>query len=156
MEDKSSSSTNQLPSYDKTNFNESEFKFRKHILSNISNIPKIKENLLKMAKEGEITKEHMRTFAWKIFLNSLTCDSNSSLKSWLEETDLKRKAYRKKVKELMGISKFKGDPLGGSKTGAGQWDNFFDENDIKHLIQIDVDRTFQDRDLFWEASIKEI
>ena len=40
-------------------------------------------------------------------------------------------------------------------SGSG-WGDFFDKADIKHLIKIDVDRTFQDRDLFCENSIKEL
>ena len=67
--------------------------------------------------------------------------------------------FKKKVRELLTISKFKGDPLGGlqatENSGSG-WGDFFDKADIKHLIKIDVDRTFQDRDLFCENSIKEI
>ena len=155
MEDKSSSSNKQLPSYDKTNFNDAQFKFQKHIINNINNIPQIKKDLLKMAKEGQITNEFMRPFAWKIFLNFLPCDQGSTLKNWIDETISKRKLYKKKIKDYISISKFKGDPLGATGTG-GSWDNFFDENDIKHLIKIDVERTFQDRDLFCEFSIKEI
>ena len=53
----------------------------------------------------------------------------------------------------MNIKKYRGDPLGGFE---GQWCDFFDKADIKHLIKIDVDRTFQDRELFCENSIKDI
>ena len=67
MEDKSSSSNKQLPSYDKTNFNDAQFKFQKHIINNINNIPQIKKNLLKMAKEGQITNEFMRHLHGKFF-----------------------------------------------------------------------------------------
>ena len=155
MEEKTSTSSKQLPSYDKTNFEDTQFKFQRHIINNLNDIPQIKKNILKMAKEGDITNEQMRPFAWKIFLNSLKCEQGSTLKSWLEETLSKRKLYKKKLKDYLSVSKFKGDPLGTSGKG-GAWDNFFDENDIKHLIQIDVDRTFQERDLFCEYSIKEI
>ena len=36
------------------------------------------------------------------------------------------------------------------------WGDFFDNGDIKHLIKIDVDRTFQDRDLFCNHYIKDM
>ena len=77
----------------------------------------------------------------------------------MEETLSQRKAYKKIVKDLLTLSKFKGDPLGGMSMGPkaeSGWGDFFDKADIKHLIKIDVDRTFQDRDLFCENSIKEI
>jgi TBC1 domain family protein 5 len=101
----------------------------------------------------------MRSFSWKLYLKTLSSDKNTTLKTWLEETLSQRKAYKKKVKDLLTISKFKGDPLGGLPVGGQSnsgWGDFFDKADIKHLIKIDVDRTFQDRDLFCESSIKEI
>ena len=61
---------------------------------------------------------------------------------------------KKKLKEFLTISKFKGDLLGGMPTfwssGSG-WGDFFNKADIKNLT-----RNFQDKDLLCENSIKEI
>ena len=151
--------SSKLPSYDKINIDKALFNFQRHILNYISNIPEIKKNLLFFSLDGKTGNELMRSFSWKIYLKTLSSDKNTTLKTWCEETLSQRKAFKKKVRELLTISKFKGDPLGGlptsKNTGSG-WGDFFDKADIKHLIKIDVDRTFQDRDLFCENSIKEI
>ena len=151
--------SNQLPSYDKNDLESCLFNFKRHILNYIDNIPEIKKNLLFFSIDGKTGNELMRSFSWKLYLNTLSSDKNSTLKTWLEETFNQRKNFKKIVKDLLTISKFKGDPLGGLQTESGKgsgWDDFFDKADIKHLIKIDVERTFQDRDLFCENSIKEI
>ena len=150
--------SNQLPSYDKNDLESCLFNFKRHILNYIDNIPEIKKNLLFFSIDGKTGNELMRSFSWKLYLNTLSSDKNSTLKTWLEETFNQRKNFKKIVKDLLTISKFKGDPLGGLQTESGKgsgWDDFFDKADIKHLIKIDVERTFQDRDLFCENSIKE-
>ena len=153
------SSTSQLPSYDKNSLEKCLFSFQRHILNYIDNIPDIKKNLLFLSIDGKTGNELIRSMSWKIYLNTLSSDSNATLKKWFEETLSQRKVFKKKVKELLTISKFKGDPLGGlqatENSGSG-WGDFFDKADVKHLIKIDVDRTFQDRDLFCENSIKEL
>ena len=145
---------NILPEYEKLNFEKCTFSFRRHIINHINNIPEIKKHLLSFSLEGKTGLELMRSFSWKIYLNILSSNETTTLKTWLEETFNMRNEFQKKVKELTNIKKYRGDPLGGLEDG--QWSDFFDNSDVKHLIKIDVDRTFQDRDLFCENSIKEI
>lgn len=157
--EKNKNISSKLPTYDKNNLEKTLFNFQRHILNYIGNIPEIKKNLLFFSLDGKTGSELMRSFSWKLYLKTLSSDKNTTLKTWLEETLSQRKAYKKKVKDLLTISKFKGDPLGGLPVGGKSnsgWGDFFDKADIKHLIKIDVDRTFQDRDLFCEPSIKEI
>jgi len=52
------------------------------------------------------------------------------------------------------MKNFSSDPLGGSKDP--EWDSFFQDNKIKKLIVIDIDRTFQEKDLFRNQAIKEM
>ena len=150
---KKSSNINILPSYDKLNFEKCTFNLRRHILNQINNIQEIKNKLLSFSLDGKTGSELMRSFSWKIYLNTLSSNENTTLRTWFEETLNMRNEFKKKVKELMNVKKYRGDPLGGFD---GQWGDFFDKADVKHLIKIDVDRTFQDRDLFCENSIKEI
>ena len=151
---KMSSNINILPSYEKLNFEKCTFSFRRHIINHIDNIQEIKKHLLSFSLDGKTGIELIRSFSWKIYLNVLSSDENTTLKTWLEETFNMRNEFNKKVKGLMNIKKYRGDPLGGFD--GGQWGDFFDKADIKHLIKIDVDRTFQDRDLFCENSIKDM
>ena len=155
--EKNKSGLHHLPSYDKNNIEDCLYRFKHHILNYIDNIPEIKKNLLYLSIDGKIGNEFMRSFSWKLFLKTLSSDENTTLKTWLEETFNQRKNFKKKVKELLTIRKFKGDPLGGKPVGEGVgWGDYFDKADIKHLIKLDVDRTLQDKDLFCESSIKEI
>ena len=150
---------NKFPNYDKIDLEKLIFNFRRHIMNYINNIPDIKKNLLFLSLDGKTGNELMRSFSWKIYLKTLSSDKDTTLKTWLEETLSQRNAFKKKVKEILTISKFKGDPLGGMQL-SGQsnsgWGDFFDNGDIKHLIKIDVDRTFQDRDLFCNHYIKDM
>ena len=151
--------SSKFPTYDKNNLERTLFNFQRHILNYINNIPEIKKNLLFFSLDGKTGTELMRSFSWKLYLKTLSSEQNTTLKTWLEETLSQRKAFKKLVKDLLIISKFKGDPLGGlpvSGKSTSGWGEFFDKADIKHLIKIDVDRTFQDRDLFCEPIIKEI
>ena len=150
---KKSKNINKLPTYDKYSFEKCTFNFKRHILNYIDNIPEIKKNLLFFSLDGKTGPELMRSFSWKIYLKTLSSNENTTLKTWLEETLNLRNGFKKKVQELLSLAKARGDPLGGFD---GEWNDFFDGADIKHLIKIDVDRTFQDRDLFCEYSIKEI
>ena len=156
MEEKNNSSK-QLPIYDKNDIELCCQKFQIHILNNINDINNIKNNLLNLSLSGKIESELMRSFSFKIFLNTLSSQKETTLKTWLEETLSQRKAYKEKLKKLIQVNKFKGDPLGGGQTGEeGGWNNFFDKTELKSLINLDVERTFQNRELFRESSIKEI
>lgn len=124
----------------------------------MNNIFEMRKNLLNLSLNAKTNSELMRTFSWKIYLNILSTNANTTLRTWLDETLAQRQAFKKLVNDSLGITQFKGDPLGGLTVEKGTlgWHNFFDKADLKHLIKIDIDRTFQDRDLFCENIIKDI
>ena len=156
MEDNNNSSK-ELPKYDKKDIEQCILKFQSYILDNLKDIEKIKNTLLNLSKERKIESELMSSFSLKIYLNTLSTNKDATLKIWLEETLSKRNSYKEKLKNLLQINQFKGDPLrGGEKGEGGGWNNFFDKTEIKNLINLDVERTFQERDLFRESTIKEI
>ena len=152
--DSLSNSNKKYPEYDKFPFEKCTFSFRRHIINYINSIPNIKNNLLFFSLEGKTGIELIRSFSWKIYLKTLSSDSNTTLRTWFEETVKLREDFKKLVKELRSVTKCKGDPLGGYQ--GGKWNDFFDNADIKHLIKIDVDRTFQERELFCENYIKDL
>ena len=155
--EENNNSSKELPKYDKKDFEQCILKFQNHILNNINDIEKLKSTLLNLSKERKTESELMSSFSLKIYLNTLSSKKDATLKTWLEETLSQRNSYKEKLKNLLQINQFKGDPLGGGENGeGGGWNNFFDKTEIKNLINLDVDRTFQERDLFCETSIKEI
>ena len=156
MEDNNNSSK-ELPKNDKKDIEQCILKFQSHILDNINDIEKIKNTLLNISKERKTESELMSSFSLKIYLNTLSTNKDTTLKTWLLETLSQRNSYKEKLKNLLQINQFKGDPLGGGENGeGGGWNNFFHKTDIKNLINLDVDRTFQERELFRESTIKEI
>ena len=155
--EQNTNSSKELPKYDKNNIEKSLNKFQTYILNNINDMPKLKDTLLNLSLKGKADSELMSSFSLKIYLNALSTKKESTLKTWLEETLSQRNKYKDKLKNMLQINQFKGDPLGGGENGeTGGWNNFFDKKEIKDLINLDVERTFQERDLFREASIKEI
>ena len=157
MEQNTNISTKELPIYDKNDIEQCIEKFQAHIINNINDITKLKNNLLNLSFEGKIESELMSSFSLKIYLKSLSTDKDITLKSWLEDTLSQRNAYKEKLKNLVQINKFKGDPLGGGdNVEEGGWNNFFEKKEIKELINTDIAQTFQDKNLFKEPSIKEI
>ena len=154
MEKISNNNKTKYPDIDKIGLQQCTFYFRRHILNYISNIKNIKQNLLFFSIDGKTGTEFVRSFSWKIYLKTLSSESDTTLRTWLDETVKLREEFKKIINNLMRVTKYKGDPLGGYK--GDKVTAFFENADIQHLIKIDVDRTFQDRDLFCHSTIKSI
>ena len=113
------------------------------------------ENFRKYSLNGELDKYHIRGMAWKIFMEVLP--ETETLEQWVETIDKLRKEYKVKTKSLLKTQKFKGDPLSGmavSNTDSATWNTYYADNDTKKLINLDLDRTFQELALFHQSKIK--
>ena len=113
------------------------------------------ENFRKYSLNGELDKYHIRGMAWKIFMEVLP--ETETLEQWVESIDKLRKEYKTKTKSLLKTQKFKGDPLSGMAMGnsdSSTWNTYYADNDTKKLINLDLDRTFQELSLFHQNKIK--
>ena len=113
------------------------------------------ENFRKYSLNGELDKYHIRGMAWKIFMEVLP--ETETLEQWVETIDKLRKDYKNKTKSLLKAQKFKGDPLSGmavTNTDSATWNTYYADNDTKKLINLDLDRTFQELSLFHQNKIK--
>ncbi len=143
----------------------------KSIILSSSDFIKIKNNIIKNCQEGKINELLIRPITWKIILNIFPCDKISSIKNWVEITKKERLDYinKKYSKENNNSTKkskeYFGDPLSTKTTenntnlnnkNNNDWDNFFNNNKLKDIIQRDVDRTFQSNPLFRINFIKQI
>ena len=148
-----------IPTYGKKDLDQCMKNFRLLILNNMDNIQRIKENLIKSGKMSHSEKEYILGFSWKIFLDTITIDDKSSLKSWIEETISKRKSIKNLLKKNT-LNKFKGDPLGGLISKGDKenddWDSFFTQSETIKLIECDVERTMPDERLFQDPYIREM
>ena len=157
-------SNSKFPQYKKNPKEKCIEQFNSIFIKNLSNPQNLLNNLKENSMCGEIEKNYIRSTSWNILLKTYEIDLNSSdtkqnLKSILLKILNNRKKYKKKLKEITSLKKFSGDPLGGSKENDNKlesWNSFFDQGGIKHIISIDIDRTYQDVNLFLENSIKEI
>ena len=121
---------------EKNNIDECQKKFDNHILDNINDFEKIKNNLIKLSLEGKTESELVRSFSYKIYLNTLSSNKDTTLKKWLQETLSQRNSYKEKIKRNnnMESSEDKGEK------------NENEENETR----------FQDINIFKEPTIKEI
>ena len=143
------SSSTEIKKYD---INKLSLIFKEKILSNSSRV----EDLKKYAIEGQLMKEYLRPIAWKIFLGVLpNIPNTTSLKEWVEIISNQREEYKNKFKKYCKIKKIVGDPLGGSKKKKKS-ENSVEDTKIKNLINIDLDRTYQEIDLFLQNKTRNI
>ena len=113
------------------------------------------DNFRRFSLNGELDKYHVRGMAWKIFMDVLP--ETETLDQWVETLEILRKDYKIKAKQILKPQKFSGDPLGGmvaQNNNTDSWKTYYADNDIKKLINLDLDRTFQELTLFHNANIK--
>jgi len=113
------------------------------------------DNFRRFSLNGELDKYHVRGMAWKIFMDVLP--ETETLDQWVETLEILRKEYKIKAKQILKPQKFSGDPLGGmvaQNNNTDSWKTYYADNDIKKLINLDLDRTFQELTLFHNANIK--
>ena len=113
------------------------------------------DNFRRFSLNGELDKYHVRGMAWKIFMEVLP--ETETLDQWIETLDYLRKEYKTKSKNILKPQKFTGDPLGGmvsQNNNTDSWNTYYADKDIKKLINLDLDRTFQELSLFHDANVK--
>ena len=153
-------SKRKIPQYGKLDIEECIKNFRLLVLNNIDDINRLKKDLITSGKLSHCEKTSVRAFSWKIYLNILSTNEKSSLKSWIDETINQRKNVKKMIRSNT-INKLKGDPLGGIPTeneneNKGGWDDFLTQSEIIKMIKFDVERTMPSEKLFQEPYIKDL
>ena len=123
------------------------------------------EKLSELTKIGELGEKNLRGMAWKIFMNVLPV--KDSLEKWVENISYSRTEYKilsdkiikeqnyfeeiKKEKEINHnnqiIDKF-------SRANSFYYNPFHDEKEMIQLINLDLNRTFQELSLFHDEKIK--
>ena len=146
-----------LPQIDKNDIKQCQIKFSFLILNNVNSITQIKQNIINLISKGELEQNLIRPFAWKILLNLLPTNEETTFLDWLKTVQNQRKIYKQKVKQFSSIKKLKGDPLANNKQESNKvWNEVYEDSEMKKLISLDVDRTYQDRDLFCNNVIKDM
>ena len=142
-----------IPRYNKNNIEKCQLKFKANILDNLNNIPLLKKNLISLSFNCNLQNELIRPISWKIFLKTLPCDENTSLRTWINETYKKREAFKLKMKKIKEENA-EIDSTSNIKTNT--YSNFDEYSSLIHLIKIDVERTYPDTKLFQNEYIREL
>ena len=151
--------TRKIPTYGKLDMEECIKNFRVTVLNNLTDINRLKQDLITSGKLAHIDKTFIRGFSWMIYLGILPLNQKVSLKSWIDEITNQRKNVKKLIKNNT-VNKLKGDPLGGISTETDktnkQWNDFLTQSEIIKMIKFDVERTNPSEKLFKEPYIKDL
>ena len=148
MEEIKAPTTPTVPKYWKHDVNKCQAKFKTYFLDNMNNLPSLKQTITSLALNAELQQELIRPHSWKIFLKTLSFGDNISLKTWLNETLQNRESFKQKLTK----AKIEFDQTEANKDS--KFSNFEETSSIKHLIEIDVERTYGDIKLFQDEYIR--
>ena len=137
-----------IPRYAKHNIEKCQLKFKTHFLDKLANPLQLKQNIVSLAINCHLREELIRPHSWKLFLKTLSFNENITLRNWIDETYKKREEYKIKLKEAK--VKYNLD----EKNQDNKFSNFEETSSIKHLIEIDVERTYGDIKLFQDEYIR--
>ncbi len=122
--------------------------FSDFFISNITNIPKMKEIIKEKCINNKTEENLIRSTIWKLLLEN-TLDSNYiSLQNLISNTKNLRNEYHKKLENLNQLKKL---PL-----TSNEWLNYITEIDNVRIINLDIDRTFPTTKIFSNKKIKNI
>ena len=120
----------------------------KLILSNNYN-----ETFLNSSLIGTIENEHIRHLIWNLYLNKEEFSNIKTIKNYFYKKKEKFENFEKKIKSVKEKN-FSGDPLGNNENS--EWKVFFEETEVKKILNLDIIRTFPDKNLFKEKYILNI
>ncbi len=120
----------------------------KLILSNNYN-----ETFLNSSLIGTIENEHIRHLIWNLYLNKEEFTNIKTIKDYFYKRKEKFENFEKKIKSVK-VKNFSGDPLGNNENS--EWKVFFEETEVKKILNLDIIRTFPDKNLFKEKYILNI
>ena len=155
MSEKIESKNISIPKYGKHDIQKCHSKFKFYIIDKLNNLPFLREKLTTLAINSNLQEELIRPFAWKLFLKTLSFNGNVTLRNWIEETFQNREIFKKKLakikSEILLEQQSKGQK--GEKD-LNKFSNFEENSSIRHLIEIDVERTYGDIKLFQDEYIR--
>ena len=119
---------------------------------NSADMSVLKLKFINLCKNSDLENEQIRPMAWKIFLKVLPCEDNSNIKAWIIQTCSDRQNFEniKKRDKLDNIN----NKIQNTKSKNPNINN--NRNDLRKLIEQDINRTFQNIKLFKDSCVKEV
>ena len=140
-----------IPKYGKHDPNKCQINFKTYFLDNMQNLPLLKQKISSLAINAQLHQALIRPHSWKLFLKTLSFSDDTTLKTWLNETFQKREEFKKKLSEAKTKYELKEQ---NQTNNDNKFSNFEENSSIKHLIEIDVERTYGDIKLFQDEYIR--
>ena len=144
-----------IPRYGKHNIEKCQTKFKTHFLDKLQNGLQLKQNIISLALNCHLHEELIRPHSWKLFLKTISFNESTTLRNWLDETFKKREDFKRKLKEANEKYELQKKKENQNKT-ENKFSNFEENSSIKHLIEIDVERTYGDTKLFQDEYIRKM
>lgn len=99
---------------------------------------------------NDLENYKVRSTAWKLFLSILPYNNNMT--DWITTVHKSRCKYKSLVKEYTQIKKFDLNPL--EKTNKNKWNTIHEDHELKKIIHVDIERTYQSYTLLKKEEIK--
>lgn len=124
------------------------------IIIKANSISQAKDYLFELSRKSKINDNYIRPTSWKIMLSTLPSNNGITIENWVQHVQQQRMKYKKKIECMSNIKKYKTDPLDNVLDES--WSTFYKETNVCKIIQLDIKRTFQDKELFTQKKTKEL
>ena len=121
---------------------------------------------INLCKNSDLENEQIRPMAWKIFLKVLPSEENFTIKTWIKKTILDRQKFEniKRQENINSMKHIENQLIHNNDNNniikINNIDNINNEKingyDLKKLIEQDINRTFQNLQLFKDNCVKEV
>ena len=111
-----------------------------------------KEKLISYALTGKITKFKIRPTIYKFLLRQLHIEKGFDI--WIDQQFNNYKDYNQLKNEFLNKNSIK--KLKSNSDDPLNWDSLYKTNELKHLIQIDVERTNPELEYFQKEETKQM
>ena len=108
-----------------------------------------KEKLISYALTGKVTKFKLRPMLYKFLLRQIHIEKNFDV--WITQQIDNYVKYNKLKEEFLNENSLK--KLKSKEDDPLHWDSLYQTNELRHLISIDIDRTYQEIDIFQKEEI---
>ena len=109
-----------------------------------------KEKLISYALTGKVTKFKLRPMLYKFLLREIHIEKDFDV--WITQQMDNYVKYTKLKEEYLNENSLK--KLKSKEDDPLHWDSLYQTNELRHLISIDIERTYQEIDIFQKEDIK--
>lgn len=142
-----------MPQFGKFNFEKCFTKFKSYFIDNRNDTNSLKQKIISLSLNTTLKPEYIRPTSWKLFLKVLPYNNPLPIKEWLEDTYQKRQMFKQNLSKIKQQYADEEKAM-NTENDSKKFSNFEENSSLKHLIEIDVERTYGDDKLFQDKYIR--